>query len=62
VGDSLPTGLKDVSQYPNLVAGFLERGYDNEAIAKLLGGNLMRVWRAVEAVAAQQGNAPQCSM
>ncbi len=61
VGDSLPTGLKDVSQYPNLVAGFLERGYDNEAIAKLLGGNLMRVWRAVEAVAAQQGNAPQCS-
>ena len=60
VGDSLPTGLKDVSQYPNLVAGLLARGYGVQDIAKLLGGNLMRVWRAVEAYAEQQGNAPQC--
>jgi len=27
VGDSLPVGLKDVSDYPNLVAEFLRRGY-----------------------------------
>ncbi|MFQ5348198.1 MAG: dipeptidase [Rhodothalassiaceae bacterium] len=52
VGDSLPVGLKDVSTYPNLVAGLLERGYSEEDIAKVLGGNLLRVWRAVEAVAA----------
>jgi membrane dipeptidase len=51
VGDSLPIGLKDVSSYPNLVAEFLRRGYSEENIAKILGGNLMRVWREVEAYA-----------
>jgi membrane dipeptidase len=54
VGDSLPIGLKDVSQYPNLVAEFLRRGYSEEDIAKILGGNLMRVWSAVEAYAASR--------
>lgn len=51
VGDSLPIGLKDVSQYPNLVAEFLRRGYSESDIAKILGGNLMRVWGEVEAYA-----------
>ncbi|MDH4046633.1 MAG: dipeptidase [Gammaproteobacteria bacterium] len=51
VGDSLPIGLKDVSSYPNLVAGLLRRGYSEEDIRKILGGNLLRVWREVEAVA-----------
>ena len=60
VGDSLPDGLKDVSQYPNLVAGLRSRGYSNEDIEKLLGGNLMRVWRSVEAHAEQQGTVRQC--
>ena len=27
VGDTLPVGLKDVSMYPNLIAGLLTRGY-----------------------------------
>lgn len=49
VGDSLPVGLKDVSAYPNLVAELLRRDYSEADIEKLLGGNLMRVWRAVEA-------------
>lgn len=49
VGDSLPVGLKDVSSYPNLVAGLIERGYSEEDIVGILGGNLLRVWRAVEA-------------
>ncbi|MBJ88580.1 MAG: peptidase M19 [Woeseia sp.] len=53
VGDTLPTGLKDVSSYPNLVEGLLIRGYSEEDIRKILGGNLLRVWRAVEAVAQQ---------
>ena len=54
VGDSLPIGLKDVSTYPNLVQGLLDRGYSEQDIVKILGGNLMRVWRANEAYAAQQ--------
>ncbi len=53
VGDSLPTGLKDVSYYPNLVAEMLRRGYSEEDIAKICGGNLLRVWSEVERVAQQ---------
>jgi membrane dipeptidase len=48
VGDSLPTGLKDVSQYPNLLAELLKRGYSEEDIEKVCFGNLARVWKAVE--------------
>ncbi len=52
VGDSLPIGLKDVSSYPNLIAGLLERGYSEEDVRKILGENLLRVWEEVEAYAA----------
>jgi len=52
VGDSLPVGLKDVSTYPNLVEGLLERGYSDADIKLILGENLLRVWREVEATAA----------
>jgi len=51
VGDSLPTGLKDVSQYPNLIAELLRRGYSEEDIAKVCYKNVWRVWRAVEEAA-----------
>jgi membrane dipeptidase len=49
VGPTLPVGLEDVSTYPNLVAELLRRGYSEEDVRKILGGNTMRVWRAVEA-------------
>lgn len=52
VGDSLPTGLKDVSTYPNLVQGLLDRGYSAEDIRNILGENVLRVWQAVEDYAA----------
>lgn len=54
VGDSLPTGLKDVSQYPNLIRELLERGYSESDIAKICYQNVWRVWRAVDAYAAAQ--------
>ena len=60
VGDSLPSGLKDVSEYPNLIAGLLDRGYSETDITKILSGNLMRVWGEVEAYAAQAGYPPRC--
>ncbi len=47
VGDSLPTGLKDVSGYPNLIRELLERGYSEEDIEKICSGNVFRVWQAV---------------
>jgi membrane dipeptidase len=52
VGDTLPTGLKDVSAYPNLVEGLLRRGYSEADIRKILGENLLRVWQSVEDYAA----------
>ena len=51
VGDSLPTGLKDVSDFPNLIYTLLKRGYTDEDIEKICSGNVLRVWRAVEAAA-----------
>lgn len=50
VGDSLPRGLKDVSSYPTLVQGLLNRGYSESDIKKILSGNFMRVWKQVEKV------------
>ncbi len=54
VGDSLPSGLKDVSAYPSLIQGFLDRGYSEQDIAKILSGNLIRVWKQNEEYAAKQ--------
>ena len=54
VGDSLPTGLKDVSAYPNLIAGLLKRGYSEQDIEKIMSGNLFRVWQQVEDFADKQ--------
>ncbi len=51
VGDSLPTGLKDVSDYPNLIKELLDRGYKPEDIQKICSGNVMRVWKETEAYA-----------
>jgi len=47
VGDSLPTGLKDVSQYPNLIFVLLKRGYSPEDIEKICSKNVFRVWNKV---------------
>ena len=51
VSGKLPEGLRTVADYPNLVAGLQARGYTEADIRKILGGNLLRVWRAVEAAA-----------
>jgi membrane dipeptidase len=46
-----PTGLEDVSKFPNLTRALLEKGYSAEDIRKIYGGNILRVMRAVEAQA-----------
>ncbi|MFK7921284.1 MAG: dipeptidase [Bacteroidia bacterium] len=51
VGDTLPIGLKDVSDYPNLIAELLKRGYSHEDIEKICYKNVWRVWNEVIAVA-----------
>lgn len=49
---NLPDGLKDVSQYPNLLYELLRRGYSEQDIEKICSGNFLRVWREVEKAAA----------
>ena len=47
---TLPEGLEDVSCYPHLTAELLRRGYSDRDVKKILGGNVLRVMRQVEAV------------
>ncbi len=61
VGDTLPIDLKDVSMYPNLITELRQRGYDDDALRKILGENLMRVWEANEAIASSYGYEPNCA-
>ncbi|MEQ1949128.1 MAG: dipeptidase [Bryobacteraceae bacterium] len=49
-----PDGLEDVSKFPNLTRALLEKGYSAADIRKIYGGNLLRVMKAVEKVAAQK--------
>lgn len=46
-----PVGMEDVSKYPVIVKGLADLGYSDEDIRKIMGGNLLRVMRANEAVA-----------
>ena len=46
------TGWMDTSETFNVTLELVRRGYNEEEIRKLWGGNLLRVMRAVEAVAA----------
>jgi membrane dipeptidase len=50
----VPTQLEDVSTYPVITQEMLNRGYKPEEIKKLLGGNLMRAFRAAEQVAGKR--------
>lgn len=44
--DSLPAGMEDVAKLPAITRALMERGYTDEDIKKILGGNLLRVMRA----------------
>lgn len=50
---NLPDGLDDVSKYVDLMVELQRRGYSDEDIQKLAGGNLLRVFREVERVSAE---------
>ncbi len=45
--DGVLPGLEDVSHLPALTAGLVARGYSDEKVAQILGGNYLRVFRQV---------------
>lgn len=53
----VPRGLEDVGKYPALVGELLRQGVRDEDVAKVVGRNVLRVWREVEKVAAEMQRA-----
>jgi membrane dipeptidase len=51
--DTPPRGMEDVSKIPALVSELARRGYSEEDLEKILGGNVLRVMREVEQVSRQ---------
>lgn len=43
-----PVGLEDVRRFPNLLAEMIRRGWSDDAVAGLAGGNFIRTFRDVE--------------
>ena len=42
-----PVGIRGVEDYPAITQGLKARGYSDEDVRKIMGGNLLRVWKAV---------------
>ena len=53
VSGQLPQGIDSPADLPKITAALMERGYSAEDCRKILGGNLLRVFREVEAVSKQ---------
>jgi len=56
--EQAPAGMNTVSGYPLLFAELIRRGWTDENLSKLAGGNLLRVLRQAEAVSASMKNVP----
>jgi membrane dipeptidase len=49
--DNWPEGLSDVSMFPSLFAELIRRGWSDEDLAKIAGGNVLRALERAETVA-----------
>jgi membrane dipeptidase len=49
--DSLPEGISGIQDLPKITLELVKRGYSDEDILKILGGNFLRVFEAAEAYA-----------
>jgi membrane dipeptidase len=50
VSGATPTGIDSAADLPKITQALLDRGYNADDIKKILGGNLLRVFREVERV------------
>jgi membrane dipeptidase len=58
IDGTAPKGLEGVQTYPALLAELARRGWSDADLARLAGGNLLRVMERVEAVAASMKDQP----
>ncbi|WP_255602397.1 dipeptidase [Glacieibacterium megasporae] len=58
VGNALPDGLGGVDTYPALLVELARRGWSDADLAKVAGGNILRVMTAAEGVALTMANTP----
>ncbi|NHK30345.1 MAG: hypothetical protein FK730_03275 [Asgard group archaeon] len=49
-GTNNPKGLESAAQYQNITAELLKRGYNEEDIIKILGGNLIKIMEKIQSV------------
>ncbi len=42
-----PVGIRGVQDYPNITLGLKRRGYSDEDVKKIMGGNFLRLWKKV---------------
>jgi len=47
-GATMPFGMDDASKLPRITEALLKKGYSDQDIQKILGGNILRVMEAVE--------------
>ena len=47
-GATMPLGMEDVSKLPKITEALLAKGYTQQDVTKILGGNILRVMEAVE--------------
>jgi membrane dipeptidase len=53
-GACMPFGMEDASKLPRITGALLDQGYGESDIQKILGGNLLRLMKRVEAAAQQR--------
>ena len=50
VSGATPQGMDSAADLPKITQALLDRGYSADDIKKILGGNILRVFRQVETV------------
>ncbi len=53
-----PVGIRGAHDYPNITRRLKKRGYSDEDVRKIMGGNFLQVWKRVTSRAGTQGEDP----
>jgi len=56
-GATMPTGMEDCTKLPKITEALMRKGYSDDDLRKILGGNLLRVMEATERVSREMQTA-----